>query len=154
MILECDDLSSDSIIEVTTAIDGSSKTPSKKAKLEVDSKAPLFKLKDDRLTDCLPTPFPFPTNYSPEITAAIANGSTTPRIVEKFITALARAAYAHKCYPTAEEFNTLAKEAVEKYECFAVGSGCKHVSSLLFRKIQIQYKNYVYSTCTWFRYCK
>jgi len=126
--LDSDCASSDLAIEVTTEIDESSKTPSKKAKLEVDTKALSFRLKNDKLTEHLPTPFPFPTNYSPEITAAIASGSTTPRIVEKFITALARAAYAYKCYPTTEECQTLAKEERENYDGLAIGRGCQHVS--------------------------
>ena len=98
------------------------------------TKALSFRLKNDQLTEHLPSPFPFSTDYSPEITAAIASGSTTPRVVE--ITALARAAYAYKCYPTTEEFQTLAKETV-KYECLAVGSGCEHYLSKCIKSAQM-----------------
>lgn len=134
---ESDGVCSDSTVELTTATDDSIITPSKRTKLEVDSKTLPFRLQDDKYTSHLPSPFPFPTNYSPEINAAIAGGEVTPPILEMFITAIARTAYAHKCYPTAEEFETLVREAVAKYKCFAAGSVCKHVSPSFMYKYAI-----------------
>ena len=70
-------------------------------KLEENEKAKQsFTLVNDKLSKPLPDPFPFPDNYSPE---ALNNKVMPPKTLEKFVTAVARAAFAIKCYPTSQE---------------------------------------------------
>ena len=86
------------VSELEIDVETDLETPSKKMKLE-----PVFTLPQDRDRKTLPDPFPFPDNYSPILTAAIANKRTNPRTLEKMIIAFARSVYGYKCYPTTEE---------------------------------------------------
>ena len=70
---------------------------------------------NDKHTKPLPDPFPFPDNYSPEITVALNNKLMPPDTLEKFITAVGRAVFALKCYPTSKELERVAIQATEKW---------------------------------------
>lgn len=104
---------------------------SKKIKLEYKP----FALENDKLMKPLPDPFPFPENYSPEITVALTNWLMPPKTLEKFVTAVARAAFALKCYPTSKELERVAIQAIEKWEFLRAPQGSPFVSSFPFSKL-------------------
>ena len=87
-----------------------------------------FILVNDKYTKPLPDPFPFPDNYSPEITVAL-NKLMPPDTLEKFITAVGRTVFALKCYPTSKELERVAIQATEKWIFLRAPHGSPYVSS-------------------------
>ena len=109
-----------------------SSPPQKKIKLEkTEKQKQSFTLVNDKLSKPLPDPFPFPDNYSPEITIALTKKVMPPKTLEKFITAVAIAAFALKCYPTSQELERLAIQAIEKWEFLRAPQGSPYVSKLV-----------------------
>ena len=108
--------------------------PPKKVKIEQDEKKRLFVLVSDKHTK--PLPDPLPDNYSPEITVALNKLVPLPTL-EKFITAVGRAVFALKCYPTSKELQQVAIQAVEKWIFLWAPHGTPYVSiptpALLFQ---------------------
>ena len=70
--------------------------PSKKMKLE-SSHSP-FILENDKLTKSLLDLFPFPDNFTPEISLAMRNQMMPPRVLDKFITAIERWVFLRASY--------------------------------------------------------
>ena len=103
-----------------------SSPPSKKLKLE-SSNSP-FVLENDKLTKSLPDPFPFPDNFTPEISLAIRNQMMPPRVLNKFITAVARAVFAFKMYPTSNELERVSIQAIERWVFLRASYGSPFVS--------------------------
>ena len=59
--------------------------------------------------------FALPSNFSPVVETAIQEQSMTVKTTTAFITAIARAMFALKRYPTSEEYNFVGERIVEKY---------------------------------------
>ena len=87
-----------------------------------------FILVNDNYTKPLPDPFPFPDNYSPEITVAL-NKLMPPDTLEKFITAVGRAVFALKYYPTSKELERVAIQTTEKWIFLRAPHGSPDASS-------------------------
>ena len=102
-----------------------SSPPSKKLKLE--------------LTKSLPDPFPFSDNLTPEISLAMRNQMTPPRVLDKIIIAVARAVFALKMYSTSMELEWVSIQAFERWVFLRATYGSPFVSFFyLFHFICIQ----------------
>lgn len=100
--------------------------PSKRQKMEGD--AQFFRLKNDKNTTSIPTPFPFPQNYTPSVECALRAKVMPPEVMKKFLAGLARAVYAIKCYPTPSEYEALGVQIIQKYPFLKSPAGCPYVS--------------------------
>ena len=114
-----------------------SSPPSKKMKLE-SSHCP-FILENDKFTKSLPDPFPFPDNFTPEISLAMRNQIMPPRVLDKYITAVAREVFALKMYPTSKELERVSIQAIERWVFLQASYGSPFVILFyLFQFIYIQ----------------
>ena len=77
--------------------------------------------------------FVLPSNFSPEVEAALKEQAMTVRTTAALITAIARAMFALKKYPTSEEYTYVACCIVAKYPFLKspLGNGYVRLSSLL-----------------------
>lgn len=95
-------------------------------------------------TDCsmvnLIKTFQLPTNYSPQVEASLKEKSMTTASTRMFVTAIARAMYAVKRYPTSEEFDFIGRHVIEKYPFLRcpIGNGYGH----LVVKLKQRFKNF------------
>ena len=97
----------------------------------------LFILENDKFTKTLPDPFPFPDNFTPEISLAIRNQMMPPRVLDKFITAVARAVFALKMYPTSKELERMSIQAIERWVFLQESYGSPFVSFYLFISVYL-----------------
>ena len=102
-------------------------TPAKK-RMKLEGYAPVFIIEKDKNSKSVPDPFPFPEKYTPEVAMCISRQFMPPQVVEKVITCLARAVFAHKYYPTKSELEQVAAQAVQKYPFVKAPAGLPYVS--------------------------
>ena len=84
-------------------------------KLKIEHPTATFHISHDKHTVKLPDPFPFPTNFPPEIMYALELKAMLPTQSRKFYGVIAWAVYAIKCYPTSSEYEQLGQQIIEKY---------------------------------------
>ena len=75
----------------------------------------------------LPRPFQLPVNYSRIVQEGLKAGRLTGRARKKFLSTVAEAMHMHKLYPTAEEYDHVARRIVDKYSFMNQGSESGHV---------------------------
>ena len=110
---------------------GQGQPPStKRQRLEL-VKAQSFQLPNDKHQKELTDPFQLPQNYPPEVECALKSKAMMPRTMNRFLTTLARAVYSEKCYPTAKEYERVAKQVIRKYPFLASPAGTPYVRILL-----------------------
>ena len=106
---------------------GQGQPPSPKRPRVQSVQAPSFKLQYDKHQRCLSDPFKFPLNYLPEVECALKSKTMMPRTTNRFLTTLARVVFNEKCYLTAKEYESVAKQVIRKYPFLASPAGTPYV---------------------------
>lgn len=89
-------------------------------------------LKDRTLEKPLPVPYVLPSNYPPLVAAGLQGKHLTGKAMVKFITVIANNIFNHKCYPTKEEKEHVARQCVRTFPFLEASSMSGHVSVLFF----------------------
>ena len=71
----------------------------------------------------LPRPFELPQNFQCSVLEGLQNKSLTGKARSKFITAIARAIFHHKSYPTRDEYDHVARQAFSKWPFLQARNG-------------------------------
>ena len=100
--------------------------PAKRQELQY-VQAQSFQLPNDKHQKRLSNPFKLPQNYPPEVECCLRSKTMMPRTMNRFLTTLARAVFNEKCYPTAKEYESIAKEVIRKYPFLASPAGTQYV---------------------------
>ena len=88
-----------------------------------------FKLTNDKQSIHIPTPFPFPQNFPPVVECALHAKSVPPEVMKRFLSVMARATFAIKCYPTSGEYESIGVQVIQHYPFMKSPAGCPYVSS-------------------------
>ena len=100
-------------------------TPTQPSQLE---KQQEFQLANDKALAVLPVPFPFPANYPPIVESALLGRVVPPEAMKRFLSCIARAVYAIKCYPTSQEYESVGMQVIQKYPFMKSPAGSPYVS--------------------------
>ena len=77
----------------------------------------------------LPDPFPFPTNFRPDVHACLAQKRMTKSARANYFSSVAYAMFQFKRYPTRDDFVSVSRQIIEKYPFLgSVGLGTSYVS--------------------------
>ena len=87
-----------------------------------------FKLTNDKQSITIPTPFPFPQNFPPIVECALRRKSIPPDAMSRFLSVMARATYAIKCYPAPGEYESIGVQVIQRYPFMKSPAGCPYVS--------------------------
>ena len=83
---------------------------------------------EDDLTP-LPDPFPLPKYYRVDVQEALESGKMTAQTMSSFLSSVASSMYVYKRYPTRDDYITVARSVVQKYQFLASPVGTPHVSN-------------------------
>ena len=73
----------------------------------------VSKTKDDAVP--LPDPFELPKNYRPDVEAALKTGCMTLETNKSFLSTVAASMFVYKKYPTADDYNNVARVMIKMY---------------------------------------
>ena len=86
----------------------------------------LIKTEDDSIP--LPNPFPLPKYYRADVEEALKNRRMTRETTSAFYSAVASAMLVYKKYPTREDYVTVGRAIIEKYDFLSQPVGTPYVS--------------------------
>lgn len=86
----------------------------------------LIKSEDDLIP--LPNPFPLPKHFRADVEAALANKKMTMETTAAFYSAIASSMLVFKKYPTPEDYITVGRSIVQKYDFLSQPVGTPYVS--------------------------
>jgi hypothetical protein len=97
-----------------------------------------FVMKSGNNTGTITDTFSLPVNFSPHVENALAEKAMMSRLFATFIPTIARAVFAVKRYPSAAEYDILAKLVVDKYPFMKspLGCGYEHISLMMKARLK------------------
>lgn len=101
-------------------------TTESEVKPSVNKRRRLIKTEEDKIP--LPTPFPLPKFYRPDVDQALEKKSMTIETTKAFYHSVASSMFVYKKYPTQDDYVTVGRAIIEKYPFFTQPIGTPYVS--------------------------
>ena len=121
--------SDESDSDVTEGIEQNSESKDMQCKSKYvleDMPKAVYKTEQDAIP--LPDPFELPKHYRPDVEVALKSGKMTVDTNKSFLSTVAAAMFTYKRYPTADDYNNVARVIIHQYPFMKSPTGKPHVS--------------------------
>uniref|UniRef100_A0A1X7T6Y0 Uncharacterized protein n=1 Tax=Amphimedon queenslandica TaxID=400682 RepID=A0A1X7T6Y0_AMPQE len=88
--------------------------PSKKSKIELNASPAIITVENEE-DHKIPSPFPFPKHYTPDIEIGLKMKNLQPKLQAKFFTRIANVMFMYTKHPKTLEYQEVVRQIVQKY---------------------------------------